>query len=81
MSKLVGVWDLVESENWEEYLKAMGAGFVARKAAASMKPTVTITNEGSNWHIKMNSTFKNSETKFTDGVAFEESKIKIWYIL
>ncbi len=24
MSKLVGVWDLVESENWDEYLKAMG---------------------------------------------------------
>ena len=24
MSKLVGVWDLTESENWDEYLKALG---------------------------------------------------------
>jgi hypothetical protein len=24
MSKLVGVWNLVDSQNWEEYLKAMG---------------------------------------------------------
>ena len=27
MSKLVGVWDLTESENWDEYLKAIGISF------------------------------------------------------
>lgn len=78
MSKLVGVWNLVESENWDEYLKTMGVGYITRKAAGTIKPTLTISNEGNNWTLKLTSTFKNSETNFTDGVAFDESKVSFF---
>ena len=74
MSKLVGVWNLTASENWEEYMKEIGVGMIMRKTAASIKPTVTIENTGANWNVKLSSTFKSSEMPFTDGVQFEESK-------
>ena len=75
MSQVVGVWDCVESDNFDEYLKKMNVGFVMRKAAGSVKPTLNISNDGANWTFKMTSTFKNQETKFTDGVAFDEQTL------
>lgn len=50
----------------------MGVGFVTRKAASAIKPTLTIENNGKDWVFKMTSTFKSQETKFTDGVTFDE---------
>ena len=73
MSKLVGVWDVSSSENWEEYLKEIGVGMVMRKTAGSVKPTVTLENSGDEWTMKVSSTLKSSELKFTVGVQFEES--------
>lgn len=75
MSKLIGTWNLTSSENWEEYMKEVGVGMIMRKTAASIKPTVTIENNGSNWNIKLASTFKSSELPFVDGVQFEESNL------
>lgn len=73
MSKLVGVWDVSSSENWDEYLKEIGVGMVMRKTAGSVKPTVTLENSGDEWTMKVSSTLKSSELKFTVGVQFEES--------
>lgn len=73
MSKLVGTWDLESSENWDEYMKELGVGFVTRKAAATIKPTLTITNDGTKWTLKLTSTLKNSETSFEENVEFDES--------
>ena len=73
VEQLVGTWDLEESENWEEYMKEMGVGLVMRKAAASIKPTVIISNNGNQWTFKLQSTLKNSETNATEGVEFSES--------
>ena len=81
MSKLVGTWDLVESENFDEYMKELGVGFVTRKAAANIKPTVTITNDGNKWCLKMASTLKSSEVNFVDGVEFDESNKLIHLII
>jgi len=44
-----------------------------RKAGGSVKPTVIISNNGNQWTIKLQSTFKNSEISFTEGVEFDES--------
>ncbi len=63
----------ISFQNFDEYMKAMGVGFVTRKAAGSVKPTVSITNDGNNWTLKMTSTLKSSETNFVDGVEFDES--------
>jgi len=75
MSKLVGTWDLESSEKFDEYMSALGVGFITRKAAANIKPTVTIENNGDKWTIKMKSTLKSSEISFTDGVEFDETTL------
>jgi hypothetical protein len=73
MSQLVGVWDVVSSENWDEYLKEIGVGMVMRKTAGSLKPTVTLENSGDQWNMKVSSSLKSSELSWTVGVQFEES--------
>jgi fatty acid-binding protein 3 len=50
-----------------------GVGLIMRKAGGSVKPTVIISNNGNQWTIKLQSTFKNSEISFTEGVEFNES--------
>jgi hypothetical protein len=70
----VGKWDFESSENFEEYMKALGVGFATRKIGANVKPTYHISQEGNTWVIRMESTFKNSEIKFQCGVEFEEGE-------
>ncbi|XP_062385913.1 fatty acid-binding protein, heart-like [Sardina pilchardus] len=41
--KFVGTWKLVESENFDDYLKAMGVGFAKRQIASKAKPSVTVS--------------------------------------
>jgi hypothetical protein len=72
-SQLVGTWDFESSENWEEFMKEMGVGFLLRKAAAAIKPTVHIANNGTHWSLKLNSTLKNVETEADENVEFKES--------
>jgi len=74
-TKLVGKWNLESSENFEEYMKALGVGFATRKIGNSVKPTYTISNDGNTWTIKLESTFKNTEIKFTEGVEFDEETL------
>lgn len=73
MANLVGTWDLVDSENWEEYLKEIGVGMIMRKAATSFKPTSIISRDGNMWTLKSVSTLKTTEVKATEGVEFDES--------
>ena len=73
VSRLVGTWDLESSENWEEYMKELGVGLLTRKAAASIKPTAIIINNGNQWTFKLQSTLKNSETTATEGQEFTET--------
>ena len=74
MSQLVGVWDLVSSENWDEYLKEIGVGMVMRKTAGSIRPTVTLENFGDQWNMKVRFSLKSAELSYwTVGVQFEES--------
>ncbi len=49
-----------------------GVGFATRKIGATVKPTVHIEQKNGNWVIRVESTFKNSEVSFADGVEFEE---------
>ncbi len=46
-----------------------------RKVASTVKPTLTISNEGDRWTMKLTSTFKNQETSFTEGVSFDETTL------
>jgi fatty acid-binding protein 3 len=75
MSKLVGTWELEDSENWEEFLKEVGFGLMLRKVAGRIKPTIVNENNGTQWSLKMLSTFKNSILDITEGVEFDDGII------
>jgi fatty acid-binding protein 4 len=75
VTQLVGTWNLESSENWEEYMKELGVGLFQRKAAATIKPTVIISNNGNQWTLKLQSTLKNSELTASEGVEFNESNL------
>ncbi len=46
-----------------------------RKVANTVKPTLTISNDGDKWTFNMTSTFKNQTTSFTEGVSFDETTL------
>ncbi|XP_051951971.1 fatty acid-binding protein, brain-like [Xyrauchen texanus] len=67
-----GTWKLVESEKFDEYLKAIGVGFAIRQVANMTKPTSIISKEGDKVVIKSQSTLKDTELSFTLGEEFDE---------
>uniref|UniRef100_L7M3Y9 Fatty acid-binding protein n=1 Tax=Rhipicephalus pulchellus TaxID=72859 RepID=L7M3Y9_RHIPC len=71
----VGKWKLHESENFDEFLKALGVGLAWRKLGQTSKPTVEIKVEGDDWSIKTHTMLKTSELKFTLGKEFDEDRM------
>jgi fatty acid-binding protein 3 len=67
-----GKFELVSSDNFDEYLKACGVGMAKRALAATAKPTIEITENGGVFTMKTLSTFKNTEITFTLGQEFDE---------
>ncbi|XP_048063367.1 fatty acid binding protein 7, brain, b [Megalobrama amblycephala] len=68
-----GTWKLVNSENFDEYMKALGVGFAVRQVGNVTKPTLVILKEGDKVVIKTQSTFKNTEISFKLGEEFDET--------
>ncbi|KAG1963458.1 fatty acid binding protein 7, brain, b [Pimephales promelas] len=68
-----GTWKLVNSENFDEYMKAIGVGFAVRQVGNVTKPTIIISKEGDKVVQKTQSTFKNTEISFTLGEEFDET--------
>lgn len=71
----VGKWKLSESENFDEFLKALGVGLAWRKLGQTSKPTVEIKVEGDDWSIKTHTILKTTELKFTLGKEFDEDRM------
>lgn len=71
----VGKWKLSESENFDEFLKALGVGLAWRKLGQSSKPTVEIKVEGDDWSIKTHTILKTTELKFTLDKEFDEDRM------
>jgi len=69
---LIGTWKLVTSENFDEYMKAVGVNAIVAKVGSSLKPTLIIAKDGDTWTVRSESTFKNTEVKFQLGVEFDE---------
>lgn len=70
-----GKFELESSENFDEFLKALGVGFLLRNAAKLSTPTVEITNQGDSFTMKTVTTFKTTEIKFTIGQEFDETRM------
>lgn len=75
MAELCGKYKLVSSENFDEFMKAMGVNIVLRKAGALSKPVVEIKQDGETYILKTTTTFKTSEIKFKLGEEFEETRM------
>uniref|UniRef100_A0A8V5GEQ5 Cytosolic fatty-acid binding proteins domain-containing protein n=1 Tax=Melopsittacus undulatus TaxID=13146 RepID=A0A8V5GEQ5_MELUD len=69
----VGTWRLVETTNFDEYMKALGVGFATRQVAGFTKPTTIIELDGDKVTVKTQSTFKNTEISFKLGEEFDET--------
>ena len=67
-----GTWKLEKSENFDELLKAMKVGYVARKAINGLTPEFTIKQDGDNFHIISKTMLQTRESKFKVGEEFRE---------
>uniref|UniRef100_A0A8C1HKJ1 Fatty acid binding protein 7, brain, b n=1 Tax=Cyprinus carpio carpio TaxID=630221 RepID=A0A8C1HKJ1_CYPCA len=70
-----GTWKLVSSDNFDEYMKALGVGFAARQVGNVTKPTHIISKEGDKVVLKTQSTFNNTEISFKLGEEFDETTV------
>ncbi|XP_055939652.1 fatty acid-binding protein-like isoform X2 [Argiope bruennichi] len=75
MAELCGKFKLVSSENFDEFMKAMGVNIVMRKAGSLSKPVVELKQDGDTFILKTTTTFKTSEIKFKLGEEFEETRM------
>merc|ERR1712033_69234 len=73
MAPITGTYTQVSSEKYEEFLKALGVGFILRKAAMASTPVMTIAEEGGNWTMITKTTVKSIELRFRLGEEFEET--------
>ncbi|KAG8506890.1 Fatty acid-binding protein, heart [Galemys pyrenaicus] len=69
----VGTWKLVDSKNFDDYMKSLGVGFATRQVANMTKPTTIIEVNGDVITLKTQSTFKSTEINFKLGVEFDET--------
>ncbi|ESO91578.1 hypothetical protein LOTGIDRAFT_163303, partial [Lottia gigantea] len=69
-----GKWNMVDSTNFDEYMKAVGVGMVMRKLAGTAKPQQDIKVEGDDKiSITTSTTFKSTVIDFSLGKEFEET--------
>lgn len=68
-------YKLETSENFEEYMKALGVGLIMRKMGNTISPTVELVKEGDEYVFNTTSTFKSSTIKFKPGEEFDEETI------
>ena len=69
----VGTWKLVDSKNFEDYMKSLGVGFATRQVANMTEPATIIEVNGDTIIVKTQSTFENTEISFKLGVEFDET--------
>uniref|UniRef100_A0A3Q2ZLT2 Cellular retinoic acid-binding protein 1 n=1 Tax=Hippocampus comes TaxID=109280 RepID=A0A3Q2ZLT2_HIPCM len=74
VEKFVGTWKMISSENFDDYMKAIGVGFAIRQVGNRTKPNLIVTvDEQGTVSMKTQSTFKTSEIKFKLNEPFEET--------
>uniref|UniRef100_A0A3Q3W699 Cellular retinoic acid-binding protein 1 n=1 Tax=Mola mola TaxID=94237 RepID=A0A3Q3W699_MOLML len=66
-------WKLVDSQNFDDYMKALGVGFATRQMGNVTKPTVVISKDGDKVVVKTQSTFRNTEFSAKLGEEFDET--------
>uniref|UniRef100_A0A0P4VPE9 Cytosolic fatty-acid binding proteins domain-containing protein n=1 Tax=Scylla olivacea TaxID=85551 RepID=A0A0P4VPE9_SCYOL len=71
-----GKFLLDTSDNFEEFMKALGVGIMLRKLGSSSKPTVEFSvGDDGTWVMKTVSTLKTTEVKFKLGEEITETTL------
>ena len=74
MEAFKGKFLLVSAEQYDQFLKAIGVGFLLRKAIPCFTPEITITEvEGGLWKVKTSTIFKTFEIEFKLNEEFDET--------
>ncbi|XP_032375341.1 fatty acid binding protein 4b [Etheostoma spectabile] len=74
VEQFVGTWTLTASENFDEYMKAIGVGFATRQMGNMAKPDLVIgVDDAGLVSITSRSTFKTTEIKFKLSEEFDET--------
>ncbi|CAG5127107.1 unnamed protein product [Candidula unifasciata] len=81
VDKLLGHWKLENSDNLEEYMKAMKVNIILRKVAKTLTNYEEISREGDTWTLHITSTFKNSKVVFKIGEPFKDNTLDGRYVL
>ncbi|KAK9956039.1 hypothetical protein ABG768_013796 [Culter alburnus] len=66
-------WTLVDSQNFDEYMKALGIGSNIRKIGNVTNPSIVISHEGDTVVIKTLSLILNNGISFKLGEEFDET--------
>jgi len=72
MVTIDGVYKEESNENVDAYLAALGAPWIARKAAGLVSPTIEITRSGQDWTMNYKTKVLSNSVSFTLGQEFEE---------
>ncbi|CAF0939728.1 unnamed protein product [Adineta ricciae] len=67
-----GIWDFVESDNMDEYLKEIGVGMMGRMAAKAIKPRLIISETDGKWTIRTETNVRRMSIEFIPNVEYEE---------
>ncbi|XP_034030825.1 fatty acid binding protein 4b [Thalassophryne amazonica] len=87
VDQFVGTWKLSASDNFDDYMKAIGVGFATRQMGNMAKPNLVISEDDAGFvSMKSHSTFKTTEIKFKLNEEFDETtaddrKTKTTFIL
>ncbi|XP_072536763.1 fatty acid binding protein 4b [Salminus brasiliensis] len=73
MDRFMGTWKLTASDNFDEYMKAVGIGFASRQIANMAKPSLLFSVDDQGFiSMKSMTTFKTVEIKFKLDEEFDE---------
>ncbi|XP_077455573.1 fatty acid binding protein 4b [Stigmatopora argus] len=74
VEQFVGTWKLTASDNFDEYMKALGVGFATRQMGNVVKPNLVFSVDDAGLvTMRSESTFKTKEIKFKLNEEFDES--------
>ncbi|XP_075965223.1 fatty acid binding protein 4b [Anarhichas minor] len=74
VDQFVGTWTLTASENFDEYMKAIGVGFATRQMGNMAKPNLVISVDDAGLiSMKAETTFKTTTIKFKLSEEFDET--------
>lgn len=69
---VAGRYEMVASNNYGEFLKAIGVDMMLRNLAEKFRPTVEITEDGERMTLTILTALKNIRLDFTLGQTFDE---------